>query len=472
MKTRLLLGTMFALCVTTKCINAQLRSALVAEVEVAKNINKGAFTAVVKDVAKTVAPFLNAFTSVVKLIFGIHASSTVSPELKFLRNLSESINRRFDQVDLQFTDVKNLIDWTAVQVAYGTYERNIRAVSDHLNYTFLVPASSMNQQMQLFAMNYENGYDGSGSKLFTAFMQDHGVISQGLLRPAMKYTRNDRGKMRTFMLGILKLLIMAAKVELSYLGVKEGYDSLVPFYIHQWQIRIEQVQEKMKAIDLELKNVYHPQSLKDIDRFTMDSKNLRLSNHNFSRNLYQELSTKYFWRDWLVVASTHTEGRSDAHSRVCDGVIKSVHRTKDLVIDSVEREKPTFYMREIQSLCASLNKTCQDTATYIPCQTETHCSYPYGSCTSGSSNSCYNYLTGTGPCRRFRRCGSYQNSENANDIFNWFDTVKTSCSTYSSVGIIATNKNPVYYAGPNAGSSHRLFVYDLGLCNYNVHFFG
>lgn len=291
MKTRLLLGTMFALCVTTKCINAQLRSALVAEVEVAKNINKGAFTAVVKDVAKTVAPFLNAFTSVVKLIFGIHASSTVSPELKFLRNLSESINRRFDQVDLQFTDVKNLIDWTAVQVAYGTYERNIRAVSDHLNYTFLVPASSMNQQMQLFAMNYENGYDGSGSKLFTAFMQDHGVISQGLLRPAMKYTRNDRGKMRTFMLGILKLLIMAAKVELSYLGVKEGYDSLVPFYIHQWQIRIEQVQEKMKAIDLELKNVYHPQSLKDIDRFTMDSKNLRLSNHNFSRNLYQELST-------------------------------------------------------------------------------------------------------------------------------------------------------------------------------------
>lgn len=144
---------------------------------VAVNINNGAFTAVVKDVAKTVAPFLNAFTSVIKLIFGIQASSTESPELKYLRNLSESINRRFDQIDLQFTDVKNLIYWTAVQVAYGTYERNIRSVSDHLNYTFLVPASRMNQQMQLFAMNYENGYDRSGSKLFTAFMQDHGVIS-------------------------------------------------------------------------------------------------------------------------------------------------------------------------------------------------------------------------------------------------------------------------------------------------------
>lgn len=52
----------------------------------------------------------------------------------------------------------------------------------------------MNQQLQIFARNYENGYDGSGSKLFTAFMQDHGIISQGLLRPSMNYTRNDRGK--------------------------------------------------------------------------------------------------------------------------------------------------------------------------------------------------------------------------------------------------------------------------------------
>lgn len=71
MKTLLLLGTMFAICVTITCINVQLRTALDVENQVAKNINKGAFKAVVKDVANTVAPFLNAFTSVVKLIFGI-----------------------------------------------------------------------------------------------------------------------------------------------------------------------------------------------------------------------------------------------------------------------------------------------------------------------------------------------------------------------------------------------------------------
>lgn len=452
------LRTVLVLCFFANLVNAQ-DPALLAGKVVAENINNGAFTAVVKDVAKTVAPFLNAFTSVIKLIFGIQASSAESPELKYLRNMSESINRRFDQVNVQFNDVKNLIDWSAVQVSYGMLESNIHAVSDQFSRIFQVPESGANQQKRLFVISYHNGYIDSGSKLFTAFMQDHGVISQGLIRPAMKYTRNDRGKIRTFMLGILKLLMMAAKVELAYLGVK-GYDSLIPFYIHQWQVRIEQVQEKMKAIDLELKNVYLPQSLKDIDRFALDSKNVGLSNQNYSFNLYQELSTKYFWRDWLVIASTHTEGRSDAHSRVCNGVIRSVYRTKDILVDSVERSKPSFNMREVEGLYASLKQTCSHTAIYNACTTPPPCYYNI----CGAEPYFYH--------GRKRRCGDYKNYSNADVIFNWFGAVRTSCSTYSSIGIISPNKNPAYYAGPSEGSSQRLFVKYLGLCKYNVHFFG
>lgn len=47
----------------------------------------------------------------------------------------------------------------------------------------------------------------------------------------MKYMKNDRGKIRIFMLGILKLFMMVVKVELVYLGVK-GYDFLILFYIY------------------------------------------------------------------------------------------------------------------------------------------------------------------------------------------------------------------------------------------------
>lgn len=161
----------------------------------------------------------------------------------------------------------------------------------------------------------------------------------------------------------------------------------------------------------------------------------------------------------MVIASTHTEGRNDAHSRVCNGVIRSVYRTKDIVVDSVERSKPSFDMREVEDLYASLTQTCSKTATYNACTTPPPCYYNY--CPIE-----IHYYS------RKRRCGDYINYSNAEVIFNWFDAVRTSCSTYSSLGIIATNKNPVYYAGPSEGSSHRLFVKDLGVCNYNVYFFG
>lgn len=331
-----LLLTVFILCFSAKCLDAQ-GSAFGAIAAIVDNIIKGKFTTVVKDVAETVTPFLKAYNSVTRLILGIQSSSSETHELQYLRNMSEGINRRFDQVDSQFTNVKKLINWSAVQVSYGILERNIHTVSSQFNRIFQVPESGVNEQRKLFITSYESGYRDSGTNLFTAFMQDHGVISQGLLRPAMEYTRNDRRKMRTFMLGILNLLLMAAKVEIAYLGAVDD-NVVVPFYIHDWEIRIEQVKEKMIKTDIDLKNAYFAQSNSDIDRFSQINTNLRLSNQDFSRNLYEELSTKYYWRDWLVVASTHTEGRHDAHSKVCNGVIKSVYRTKDLVIDSVEQQ--------------------------------------------------------------------------------------------------------------------------------------
>ena len=79
-------------------------------------------------------------------------------------------------------------------------------------------------------------------------MLDSGMLSQGFLRPAINYTENNRGEMRTFMLGILKLLILGANVELGYMTIK-GYDNVIPFYSQKWQVRFEQFEERMKEID-------------------------------------------------------------------------------------------------------------------------------------------------------------------------------------------------------------------------------
>ena len=109
----------------------------------------------------------------------------------------------------------------------------------------------------------------------------------------------------------------------------------------------------MKEIDLELKNKYHVQAIKDIDKFSKN--NLGLSNPMFGRYLYQELSKKYFWRDWLVVVSTHTEGYHDSYSRACNGTVTSTHRRKDLVIDSVDKDQPPLDIQSVRNeRCPSL----------------------------------------------------------------------------------------------------------------------
>jgi hypothetical protein len=182
-------------------------------------------------VAKSIAPFVNVFTSVVKLIFGISTTPTESPELQFLRQLSDTINTRFDQVNTEFLDVTKLIRWSSVQVSYSNLEAKIHVVSEHFSRFFKVPKSGFLDQKALFINSYETDYSDSGSKLFAGFMFDNGAVSEGLVRPAMFYTENDRNKMRIFMLGILKLILVAAKVELGYMALK-GQDNIIPFYVH------------------------------------------------------------------------------------------------------------------------------------------------------------------------------------------------------------------------------------------------
>ena len=51
----------------------------------------------------------------------------------------------------------------------------------------------------------------------------------------------------------------------------------------------------------------------------------------------------------LVVVSTHTECKNDAHSHVCNSTIKSTQRTKDLVIDSVDNDKPSIDINDVNT---------------------------------------------------------------------------------------------------------------------------
>ena len=209
----------------------------------AEHLNRGAFTTVVQNVAGTVSPYISIFSSVIKLIVGIRSATTTSAELEYLHELTNSINQKFDEVNSQFEDVKKLIQWTSVQATYADFERNIRAVFDNFQLIFNVSSSAMHHQKQMFLDSYQQTYQDSGSKLYDGFILNNTVFGEGFLRPAMTHTGNDRRHMRTFMMGVVKLLLMAANVELGYQAIK-GYDTIIPFYSQRWQVRFENVQKK------------------------------------------------------------------------------------------------------------------------------------------------------------------------------------------------------------------------------------
>ena len=408
-----------------------------------EDINRGEFASVVQELSNTMSPYLGVLSSVIKQAAAYNTVSNQSVEPEYLRELFESINQKLDEVILQFEELKKLIRWPVVQSTFASCESNIHTAFDNFKLIFQAQSSRMNQQKQLFINSYEHYYDDCGHKLFMGFILDNKVVrvsNQGFLRPVMNYTEYNRGEMRIFMLGTLKNLLMAANVELGYMTI-HGYSSNIPWYRQQWEVRFQQIQEKMKMIDVELENNYLVQSLKDIDTFAKN--NLGLSNPMFGRNLYQELSKKYFWRDWLVVVSKHSDSEHEAKSTVFNGVVKSTHGTQDLVVDSVEKNASCSDINT-SNKCASLQQTCINKVTVNTCPD------PYGDCQ-----------------QNHWQCPRYS-SDNADVIFGWISNVGN-CPSY---GVINTGMDPVYYGGPTDNSRSRLFVCDLGICNFNVHFFG
>jgi hypothetical protein len=57
-------------------------------------------------------------------------------------------------------------------------------------------------------------------KLYHALIGKQGTFQENLGTSVMRYTKNDRKLTQGFLLGIMKLLLQAVKIELAYLQVQ------------------------------------------------------------------------------------------------------------------------------------------------------------------------------------------------------------------------------------------------------------
>lgn len=138
------------------------------------------------------------------------------------------------------------------------------------------------------------------------------------------------------MIGVLKLLMQASKLELAYLKAK-GYDSNYEFTKNEWIQKIAKVKSKMIAIDNLVASKYNTQTVADVDRVLSDHSNLNTD--DFANTLYNFLTKKYFWRDWMVVVYKDITGNDNHYLHQCGGVIRQKRYGKNIVVSSVDKHK-------------------------------------------------------------------------------------------------------------------------------------
>ncbi|ESP03286.1 hypothetical protein LOTGIDRAFT_237783 [Lottia gigantea] len=325
---------------------------------VAKN-----FTNVIGKLATAVTPFLGIVGPFVSFIMGFFGHSE-SAELKAIKRLYTEVDNRFDKVDLQFIEVKRLIDWSKIQIQYSDIEQKINAVNQEFENIYKFSIGAVKTTASAFVKNFESDYQNSGSKLYDGIMNEGRVFGDGLFTAIIKYSEYDRGKSQTFMLGLLQLLMKAAKLELTYHQLK-GHTAALHDYQNQWRTRFTHIRIKMMSTDNSIVSQYHTQSGKDIDNYLIKHPKNTMNNNDFNNMLYGFLTKKYSWRDWLTITYNDITGSNVHYVGECGGYLKFRNHGRNVVVASVDRRKGHINMAQAQSVVNNVD-SCHPRTGYRP----------------------------------------------------------------------------------------------------------
>ncbi|ESO96691.1 hypothetical protein LOTGIDRAFT_174733 [Lottia gigantea] len=301
---------------------------------VAKNFNN-----VIGKLASAVTPYLGIVGPFVSFIMGFFGLSE-SAELKAIKRLNQDVDNRFDKVDIEFDEVKNLIEWSKIQVQNSNAEQNINAVNTDFEHIYTFSSGAVKTAVSTFVDNFKTVYQDSGTKLYDGIMNEGQMFGDGLFSAVVKHTEYDRGKSQTFMLGLLKLLMKAAKLELAYHQLK-GHTAALHDYQNVWNTRFTHIRSKMMSTDNYIVSQYDTQSGKDIDNYLIKNPKTKMNNNDFNNMLYDFLAKKYFWRDWFTVTYKHINGGKVHKVGQCGGYTKfnSNNSGRNVVVDSVDKLK-------------------------------------------------------------------------------------------------------------------------------------
>ena len=267
---------------------SQITSGFTAANHLFDKMDKMEFTGVTGQLITSVSSFLGAVGPFVGFVLSFFSGP--SAELLAIKKLYTQVENRFDQVDVQFAQLRREVAFVATQVHFTDLESNINAVQSALEVLSQVTNSAgYKSESHEYIHTFDRTYESSGIKLYNAIVHG-GLTTGGLFHEFMVHSTYDRKATQRYMLGTLNLLMRASALEMAYAQLK--HDPNIEIKRKNWVSHFGQVKTKMIAIDNEIKTNYKTQMVKDINNFASMNPKGKLSNSDFSTQLYNKLTAK------------------------------------------------------------------------------------------------------------------------------------------------------------------------------------
>jgi len=279
-----------------------------------------------------------------------------SPEMALMKKEFANLNNRIDKWGVEFKEIKNMIDWSAVQIQFADIEKSIINLHRKVVNNPDIPKESKETQAKSFMNQYETDYKSAGDMLYLAMTNIDQIYSVNLLRASQKFTSFHRTKVQSLMVGMTQLLTQAIQIEATYISLKyENSEDMSTYIQSLWNKKLANLKEKMERIDTETKDQHKTQYKIDLED-QLTSKHA-MSNEDFNVHISKFLTEKYDWRVWFTLVYKELTGSKDHTVSTCEGTFKFRTSGRNIIVSSVDKS-------EYESRMSHVNRNKQIASSY------------------------------------------------------------------------------------------------------------
>lgn len=310
--------------------------------EINEVLKEGKFAESLQKIATGIGPYLGALGPFAMLIMSFVPSSDPFKEMM------AKIDNRFDKVEQQLEDIYRELEWNIIKTTYVPIELDILAMTAEHKHFYNAQKVGFDSAKSNFIDFYKNNFGSTCSDFYNLIM---GINFQKPVETrVMEYVEYDRRKTQKFLMIVMSLLLQAVKLEISYRAIDKQN---VNHHEKYWKGKIEQVRKQFEEADRTCRDIYHKQLGRDINNVAIASNGH--SNNYFVEELFKKVNSKYYWRDWLVVAYNDIRGYDKHCVSVSGGYIKFRTQGRNILVASVDINASVMNLQKAENVMESVD---------------------------------------------------------------------------------------------------------------------